>query len=267
MRPCANLNSPTKKNHILMNYKPLFVLSASLLAQLTCARSAVISYNWDYYGTVPTNSTALAGVVSTANWNNSYDGTGASTTPPTVGSPKLNLIDDSGNATTTDIYFSGTSQWHLAPFWTGAPQDADGTYNKSLLKGYVDMAGGNPVTVNLAEIPYAQYDIYIYLSADTADREGSVTDTASTYFFRTYGSDAISGSNAVFVQATETSDLGTNALATYARFSNLTGSSQSLSVYALGNAGIAGIQVVQVPEPSAAILCGLGTVALVRRRR
>ncbi len=129
------------------------------------------------------------------------------------------------------------------------------------------MVGGNPVTINLAEIPYAQYDIYIYLSADTADREGYVTDTASTYFFRTYGSNAISGDNAVFIQATETSDLGTNALATYARFSNLTGSSQSLSVFAAGNGGIAGIQVVQVPEPSAAILCGLGMVALVRRRR
>ena len=135
-----------------MNQKTLFVLSASLLAQLTCAHSAVISYNWDYYGTIPTNSTSLAGVVSAANWNNSYDGTGASTTPPTVGSPELNLIDDSGNGTTMDIHFSGTGQWHLAPFWTGVPQDVDGTYNKSLLKGYVDMVGGNPVTISLAEI-------------------------------------------------------------------------------------------------------------------
>jgi hypothetical protein len=250
-----------------MKQKTLVALSASLLAQLTCAHSAVISYNWDYYGTIPTNPTSFAGVVSTANWNNSYDGTGASTTPPTVGSPKLNLIDDSGNGTTLDIHFSGTGQWHLGPFWTGAPQDADGTYNKSLLKGYVDMVGGNPVTVNLAEIPYAQYDIYIYMSADTAGREGYVTDTASTYFFSSYGSDAISGDNAVFVQATETSDLGTNSAATYARFSGLTGTSQSLSVFAAGNAGIAGLQVVQVPEPSAAILGGLGMLALVRRRR
>ena len=229
-----------------MNQKTLFVLSASLLAQLTCAHSAVISYNWDYYGTIPTNSTSLAGVVSAANWNNSYDGTGASTTPPTVGSPELNLIDDSGDGTTMDIHFSGTAQWHLAPFWNGAPQDVDGTYNKSLLKGYVDMVGGNPVTISLAEIPYAQYDIYIYMSSDTAGREGYVTDTASTFFFSTYGSDAISGDNAAFIQATETGDFGTNAAATYARFSNLTGSSQSLSVFAAGNGGIAGIQVVQV---------------------
>ena len=250
-----------------MNPKPLFVLSASLLAQLTCAHSAVISYNWDYYGSIPTSSTTLAGVVSVGNWNNSYDGTGASTTPPTVGSPELNLIDDSGNATTTDVYFSGTGQWHLAPFWTGAPQDTDGTYNKSLLKGYVDMVGGIPVTISIAEIPYAQYDIYIYLSADTAGREGYVTDTASTFYFSTYGSDAISSDNAVFVQATEASDLGTNAAATYARFSNLTGSSQDLTVFAAGNGGIAGIQVVQVPEPSSALLGGLGMLALFRRRR
>ena len=123
------------------------------------------------------------------------------------------------------------------------------------------------MTISIAEIPYAQYDIYIYLSSDTAGREGYVTDTASTFYFSTYGSDAISGSNAVFVQATETSDLGTNAAATYARFSNLTGSSQSLSVFAAGNGGIAGIQVIQVPEPSAALLGGLGMLALFRRRR
>ena len=209
-------------------------------------QAGVISYNWDFYGTVPTDSTSFAGVVSAANWNNSYP---ASTNPPTAGSPTHNLIDDTGNATAMDIHFSGTGQWHLNPNGVGAPQDLDGTHNKRLLKGYVDMVGGQPVTVNLAEIPYPKYDIYIYLSADTAGREGHVTDGTSTFYFQTYGSDAISGDNAVFTQATETSDLTPNAAATYARFTNLTGTSQSLSVFAEGNGGIAGIQVVEVELP------------------
>jgi hypothetical protein len=246
-----------------MKHKTLLILPASLLALITCAHSAVISYNWDYYGTIPTNSTSFAGVVSVANWNNSYPGT---TTPPTVVSPTINLIDNSGVVTTMDIYFSGIGQYRILSSHPG--NDGDGTYNKELLNGYVDMLDGNPVTVSLAQIPYSNYDIYIYLSADVANREGYVSDDGGlTYYFRTLGSAAITGSNASLIQATETSDLGTNAAATYARFSNLTGSSQSLSVYALGNGGIAGIQVVQVPEPSAALLGSLGMLMLLRRRR
>ncbi len=224
----------------------IFTAVTTLTAISTAGQAGVISYNWDYYGTVPTDSTSFAGVVSAANWNNSYP---ATPNPPTAGNPTTNLKDDSGAATAMDIYFSGTNQWHLGPFWTGAPQDLDGTHNKRLLKGYVDMTGGQPVTVNLAEIPYPKYDVYVYLSADTAGREGYVTDGTSTFYFQTYGSNAISGDNAVLTQATETTDLTPNAAATYARFTNLTGTSQSLSVFAAGNAGIAGIQVVEVQLP------------------
>jgi len=252
MCPVANLNQV--RPHI--RFVPLSImknprrnrLSPVIALAFTSAagQAGVISYNWDYYGTVPTDSTSFAGVVSAANWNNSYP---ATPNPPTAGNPTTNLKEDSGVATAMDIHFSGTNQWHLGPFWTGAPQDVDGTHNKRLLKGYVDMVGGNPVTVNLAEIPYAKYDIYVYLSADTAGREGHVTDGTSTFYFQTYGSDAISGDNAVFAQATETDDLTPNAAATYAKFTNLTGTSQSLSVFAEGNGGIAGIQVVEVELP------------------
>jgi autotransporter-associated beta strand protein len=224
------------------------VLSPVIALAFTSAagQAGVVSYNWDFYGTVPTDPTSFAGVVSAANWNNSYP---ATPNPPTAGSPSLNQIDDTGTATAMDIHFSGTGQWHLNPNGVGAHQDLDGTHNKRLLKGYVDMVGGNAVTVTLAEIPYPKYDIYIYLSADTAAREGSVTDGTSTFYFQTYGSDAISGDNAVFTQATETDDLTPNAAATYAKFTNLTGTSQSLSVFAEGNGGIAGIQVVEVELP------------------
>jgi hypothetical protein len=248
-----------------MKSKTPILLATSLALTAGAHAVTAISYNWDLYGTIPTNSTSYAGVVSVANWNNSWPGTN---TPPTVGSPTLNLIDNSGAGTTMDIYFSGTGQWQLNPLNTAPSVDADGTYNKRLLKGYVDMVGGNPVTVNLAEIPYAQYDIYIYMSSDTADREGYVADDGGlTYYFRTLGSAAISGGNASLIQTLDLTNDAQDTAASYARFSNLTGSSQAISVFAAGNAGIAGIQVVQVPEPRAALLGGLGLLALLRRRR
>lgn len=138
------------------------------------------------------------------------------------------------------------AQGHLDPQATSPSRDADGSYNKRLLKGYVDMSGGNPQTLTLSEIPYAQYDIYVYLSAGTANREGYATDGTSTFYFRTGGSGVSSGDNAVLIQATETSDLPVNATATFARFTNLTGSSKSITVSAAGNAGIAGFQMVEI---------------------
>ena len=210
-------------------------------------QAGIISYNWDLYGTVPTNSTSFAGVVSAANWNDSY--TISPTANPLSGSPWSNLIDDSGVATTMDISFNSVGQWQLNPLNVAPSQDLDGTYNKRMLKGYVDMSGGQPVTVTLAEIPYAKYDIYIYMNSAAADREGYVTDGASKFYFRTYGSGAISGDNAVFVRATETTDLTPNAAANYAKFFNLSGASQTLTVFAAGNGGIAGIQVVEVTSP------------------
>lgn len=250
-----------------LNYKALLLLSSLTLAAEANAATAItaISYNWDYFGTIPSNSTSFAGVVSVAHWNNSWPGTN---TPPTSVAPTVNLKDNAGSTTTMDVFFSGTAQWQLNPLNTPPAVDGDGTYNKRLLKGYVDMVGGNPVSVTLSQIPYSNYDVYIYMSSDTANREGWVSDDGgATYFFRTVGSAAITGSNATLQQATDTTDLATNGLATYARFSNLTGNSQVFSVFAAGNAGIAGFQVVQIPEPSAALLGGLGFLALLRRRR
>ena len=207
------------------------------------AQPGVISYHWDYFGTIPSDGFSQAGMVPAAHWNNSYP---ARTSPPTAGDPATSIKDNSGSATPLDIHFSHSAQWQLNPLNTSPAQDLDGSYNKRLLKSYVDMSGGNPQTLTLSEIPYANYDIYVYLSADMSDREGYVTDGAGTFHFRTYGSGAISGDNAVFIRATETNDLPVNAAATYARFANLSGSSKNITVHAAGNGGIAGFQIVEI---------------------
>jgi hypothetical protein len=219
--------------------------AASLLPVVPATPGRVISYNWDFYGTVPSDALSSAGVVPATHWNNSYP---ARTWPATAGDPSTSVKDNRGEPTTLDFHFSHSAQWHLDPQATPPPRDADGSYNKRLLKGYVDMSGGNPQTLTLSEIPYAKYDLYVYLSCGSAGREGYATDGTSTFHFRTAGSEVITGDNALLVQATETTDLPTNATATYARFANLTGSSQNLTVFAAGNAGIAGFQIVEIPD-------------------
>jgi hypothetical protein len=248
-----------------MKMKTTILLAASFVLAAGANAATVISYNWDFNGGIGGPS-QFAGVVSAANWNNSY--TISTTANPQSGSPWSNLIDNSGATTTMDISFNSPNQYRANPSGGTPGQDADGTYNRNLLNGYADMSGGIAVTVNLAEIPYALYDIYIYMSSDTADREGYVADDGGlTYYFRTLGSAAVTGSNASLIQTLDLTDDAVDTAASYAKFSSLSGASQAISVFAAGNAGIAGIQVVQIPEPSAALLGGLGMLALLRRRR
>ena len=233
----------------------LVLASTIALAAGANAATNAISWNLDRWGTVSGANTA--GVVLVSNWNNSWPS-----------NPTTNLIDNTGTATTLDISYTSHDQWSIQN--STPAQDTDGSYNKRLLNGYLN-AGSSVATtlstINLTQIPYAQYDIYVYFGADQANRAGSVTVGSSSYYFDTVGSASISGSNALLVQTSETTDVADNINANYARFSNLTGASQTITTNIPNFGGIAGFQVVQVPEPSAALIGGLGMLCLLRRRR
>lgn len=105
-----------------------------------------------------------------------------------MSNPANNLRDSSGAATTIDISWSSLNTYAIQFSHPGA--DSDGTLNKEMLHGYLNSGQNEPPnssSVTLSEISYATYDIYVYFSADVADREGSVTDGTSTYYFRTLG--------------------------------------------------------------------------------
>lgn len=241
------------------------VLSASVLASAFASVSdaGVVSWNYDRYGTV--DGAKVAGVVPVANWNNTWPS-----------DPTVDLIDDSGAATSLDIAYMSFNSWTVnEPSPANPGMDADGTYNRELLNGYLN-AGPAPwgpsiihTEVAISEIPYALYDIIVYFSSDAADREGDVTDGATSYSFKTVGLPSVSGANALLAQTTDTAGTyGTTA--NYAVFSGLSGASQTVTVQMRDEdewGGIAGFQVVEVPEPASLGLMGLGGMLLLGRSR
>lgn len=243
--------------------KPLKIMKTLVLISLAGTASssaAVISWNYDRFGTV--SGSAEAGVVLAANWNNSWPS-----------NPTVDLIDETGAATTLDLSYSSFNQWSIQGSDPGL--DGDGSSNKRLLNGYLNSgpAEWSPSTItssiSLTQIPYESYNVIVYFSADAPNRAGQVTDGATTYYFSSLGADSIADSNAVLTQTLSTSD-SDHAAGNHAIFTGLSGASQTITVQMRDNdqwGGIAGFQIVQIPEPSAMLLGGLGLLGLLRRRR
>lgn len=99
-----------------------------------------------------------------------------------------------------------------------------------------------------------------------------MTDGATTYTFNSVGPASVAGTDALLLGTTDVA--GTYATtANYAIFRNLSGASQTITVQMRDNdewGGIAGFQLVAIPEPSAAASLGGAAVllaAFIRRRR
>jgi hypothetical protein len=245
----------------MMKMSCTLCLAVAAVVAAAAPAYSVVSWNLDHNGGV--SGSNVAGLVPVSNWNNSWPS-----------NPTTDLIDDSGAATTLDIAIASFNTWSVTGSHPG--QDVETTYNKELLNGYLNAgpAGWNPpITysqVAMSEIPYSSYDIIVYFSSDVAGREGVVTDGSTTYSFSTVGPASVSGANAFFAPTTDTS-LSYQTAANYAVFSGLSGASQTIKVQMLENdgwAGIAGFQVVAVPEPtSLCLLCMTSLFAVTFQRR
>src|ERR1700744_67137 len=231
--------------HVCLNpdiFMKSILLAATLLlsAEIMAQGQSTISWNFDGYGTI-NGANAFAGIVLSPNWNDTYLIDGNS------GAPENNLMDNTGTATSLSASFTDNSQFGYAIQFSDPGLDADSSNNKRLLNGYLNNGGGGSVTISLAGIPYLQYDLYVYFSSDTAGRTGTVGVGGTTYDFTTMGPSEISGANALFTQTTDTT--GVNPGADYAIFSGLAGGSQTITTTIPSYGGIAGFQIVAVPEP------------------
>jgi hypothetical protein len=223
-------------------------IALMLTAALAAKGQNIISWNYDVYGTLQPACTA--GVVAVCNWNDSFtiDGNALNATED-------NLMDNTGVPTTLSLTELGcNNSWNRHQINATSPdRDADGSYNRRLLNGYISKGGDETTTGSLPaghsglvlnNIPYAVYKIYVYFSSDVAGRVGTVTIGNTTYDFTTMGPASISGTNAFFVQTTD--DEFSNPRANYAVFTGLTGKSQTIDVYVKEWGGIAGIQIVKI---------------------
>jgi Bacterial alpha-L-rhamnosidase 6 hairpin glycosidase domain/Alpha-L-rhamnosidase N-terminal domain/Bacterial alpha-L-rhamnosidase C-terminal domain/Bacterial alpha-L-rhamnosidase concanavalin-like domain/F5/8 type C domain/Protein of unknown function (DUF642) len=187
----------------------------------------IISWNENDGNTIP--STGSAGVVSATNWNNSNTG--------------MSLSDNTGAASGASFSIAGWwGPWEITA--VGGP-DATGVYNRALLSGYANTSSGaGPEIFSITGIPYFTYNVIVYFSSDTAGRAGTISsaNAGQTFDFTTIGPASVNGTNAVLTQTTDTT--GANPLANYAVFTNVSGSSETLTLSLPNGGGIAGFQIM-----------------------
>jgi len=183
----------------------------------------------------------VAGVVAQDNWNNGSGGSGSLS----------NIKNEGGVATTADASWGGTSPgtWHV----TG---NGTATGDAKMMNGYLDAADQTrSVYVTISQIPYAMYDVYIYVGGSNAGAKGKVNDGA-TWYSLTNGSINPGGNGFQYVDYLLTTDTGTGyPMANYAKFAGRTSSSVTVTI---GNfidiglpgcdeaMGIFGVQIVEV---------------------
>jgi hypothetical protein len=244
------------------------------VAAATTQAQSTISWNMDRWGftlapgnngglPVPNTTAGAPGYVA-ANWNSAWNEGVSSSSSATVN----NLWNSSGNNSGASITYSCRDLWQIQ--MSNPAQDADGTYNKQMLNGYLDSGlAGLSSTIAISSIPYSTYDIIVYFTGTDAGRGATLNVGSTTYDFTSMGGAAISGGNALFTQATSTTSGSPTADANYAIFTGLTGASQTLDYTALvdGAGGIAAFQIVAAPEPGSMVLAVMGGFGVLLMRR
>ena len=206
----------------------------------TSANTPAIGINF-VTTTGPSNGPTLAATTSAGapgaiqqNWNNTNSLSGSSGSTLQIASPVADtLVDSAGNPTSTEVSFTMNNPWSL----TNPSLTSYGT----LLSGYLDTNATNDATVTLSQIPYSEYDVYVYFGAGTNNRTGQITDGTTTYSFRTNSIDPEFAGT--YLQATDTGTSFPDA--NYAIFSGHTSPSITLTyLRGSGNGGIHAVQLV-----------------------
>lgn len=189
--------------------------------------------------------------VEMKNWNRTFDLAnsiaGASGDINDIETPNSGeLVDSAGNVIGTTS--TGVGVTFGAGFGAFSFQsDPDTPYGRlfnSFIYGRTNDPGDDPdSTVTLSDIPYANYDVYVYFGSETNGRTGTIGSTAAgvTYSFTT-----AANNEGVFTQTTDTGS-GFPA-ANYAVFTNQTASTFDVTSTVGANQNTLGIFGVQIVE-------------------
>lgn len=226
------------------------LLMLTSLSSASIAASIGISFGGDGGGGDTSFAPSdTAGVITQANWN-------ASTA---ISSSINGAVDSSGASTGVNVSWTSDESWSDGP--------AGPTTDSKLVSGWLSMNTTSTVgTVNLSGISYATYDLYLYSAHDRVnlnttfgESNGAFSDVSITEI----EDDTTRAANPfIYVN-------GTNGSGNYVLIQGLTANALDLTFRndADNRAGFAGIQVVEVPEPSSSALLGLGSLALIMRRK
>lgn len=249
--------------------KLLLLTSLASLCLTTLAAHAQVIISVDFYGTSPVEQRLLASDVAgvspyaAANWN--LVSGAASTTD-------VALVTSTGAA--TSVFLDSTT------LSSGADIGSNGTTpltgDQKLYDGFMgtDKWWAQPslnFTVGGLEA-FSSYSLVVYLhTAFNGGRSGSMTTndpfTQTFYFATNVTGNPQPGSPAAYTQVTSTT-AGTPTTGNYIVFTGLTADSLTASFTSIDNThGIAGFQIIGVPEPGAFSLSVLALAGLAIRRR
>jgi autotransporter-associated beta strand protein len=190
----------------------------------------------------------LAGAARLGRWNGLVGPAGGSS------SATNNVLVDSNGAaiagmSTTFAAGSGGGTFNMSSADTG--NDA------TMIRSIFDIFNGAASTITISGIPYATYDLYLYMWDDGADRAGSFTVNGTTYYARG-GAGNPTSSGTGYVRSSDTTLGAGNDIdqGNYIRVTGLSSASLnvSLSAVAAGNVALrnkfAGYQIVATTAPA-----------------
>lgn len=213
------------------------------------AEAGMIGVN---YAVSNSNVTGMAGAVPQANWNNESIAHSSSSQSGGLAS----LVDDGGDP----VAGMSTSWTASAAYGNGATGSGADT---TLLYGGPEAqnTGYTATAITITGIPYAEYDLYLYVKGWSAGRTGEarLSGVASSEI----GFNTFQNFPSTHSRATSTATQGT-----YVLWEALTADTVTVEARRIGNNIIvSGFQVVEVPEPGTIALVAVGMLGLMRRRR
>ena len=186
----------------------------------------------------------IAGVVPQIRWNSTINlipwGVGSSR--PMRAGNNLDIkrpiegvmVDVNGSETLLSINFEHNGCWSTAN---------SGSANQRLLNGYLLSRSADPARLTLANIPFTNYHVFVYVASDYVGATGSVRinmDMNTDFVLRPFAVAPQTG----FLRGTPATPSRTH-LGNYVCYTNLTGSSLTVDVNRIHqNAGLCGVQLV-----------------------
>ena len=187
----------------------------------------------------------VAGFLPTGNWSNSSVGVASA--------EGVSLVESNGAATVAKASWASAETW--ASLASGGAA-ADKSPDRRLFHGYIQSRSVAGSSVTVANVPYASYDVYVYVGGGALGNVGVASIDragAPAYYYRLISNNNVSsGATPLpYMIATATTLSGAQAApaASFVRFAAVTGSDVTVTVAdAVLNASAGGIAAVQIVD-------------------